>query len=272
MRSFFSNTVTSWPARASCCAAARPAGPEPTTATFLPVLCVGGCGATQPSAQALSMIACSIDLMPTGSSLMLSVHAASHGAGQMRPVNSGKLLVECSTVERVLPVAAVDQVVEVRNDVVDRAAVVAERNAAVHAARALDLGVVVGQCEDEFLVVLDALGDGLRSASSQALELHENRLTLPMWFSLSLYLAADFGARLDRLGAVRALAIASSARVARISPSASSPSSRRSRPSARLYSVGNTLTNLTARLVPVVEQLARARLPGALEVTLDQRP
>ena len=28
---------------------------------------------------------------------MLSVQAASHGAGQMRPVNSGKLLVECST-------------------------------------------------------------------------------------------------------------------------------------------------------------------------------
>ena len=43
------------------------------------------------------MIACSIDLMPTGSSLMLSVQAASHGAGQMRPVNSGKLLVESST-------------------------------------------------------------------------------------------------------------------------------------------------------------------------------
>ena len=32
-----SKTVTSWPARASCCAAARPAGPEPTTATRLPV-------------------------------------------------------------------------------------------------------------------------------------------------------------------------------------------------------------------------------------------
>jgi hypothetical protein len=43
------------------------------------------------------MIACSIDLMPTGSSLTFSTHAASQGAGQMRPVNSGKLLVECST-------------------------------------------------------------------------------------------------------------------------------------------------------------------------------
>ena len=39
------------------------------------------------------MIACSIDLMPTASSLTLSVQAASQGAGQTRPVNSGKLLV-----------------------------------------------------------------------------------------------------------------------------------------------------------------------------------
>ena len=42
------------------------------------------------------MIACSIDLMPTASLLMRSVHASSQGAGQMRPVNSGKVLVECS--------------------------------------------------------------------------------------------------------------------------------------------------------------------------------
>ena len=37
----------------------------------------------------------SIDLMVTGFSSMLSVHDASHGAGQTRPVTSGKLLVEC---------------------------------------------------------------------------------------------------------------------------------------------------------------------------------
>src|ERR1017187_6654512 len=42
MRSLFSNTVTSWPARASCCAAARPAGPLPTTATRLPLGATGG--------------------------------------------------------------------------------------------------------------------------------------------------------------------------------------------------------------------------------------
>ena len=96
MRSDFSNTIASCPARANCCAAAKPAGPEPTTATRLPVLCFGGCGITQPISQPLSMIACSIDLIPTASLLMLSVHAASQGAGQTRPVNSGKLFVECS--------------------------------------------------------------------------------------------------------------------------------------------------------------------------------
>jgi hypothetical protein len=39
------------------------------------------------------MIATSICLIVTGSSLMSSTQAASQGAGQMRPVNSGKLLV-----------------------------------------------------------------------------------------------------------------------------------------------------------------------------------
>ena len=34
--------------------------------------------------------------MVTGSSLMPSTHAASHGAGHSRPVNSGKLFVACS--------------------------------------------------------------------------------------------------------------------------------------------------------------------------------
>ncbi len=66
-------------------------------ATRLPLAVAGGCGTTHPSSQPLSMILCSIDLMPTGASSRLSVHAASHGAGHTRPVNSGKLLVLCRT-------------------------------------------------------------------------------------------------------------------------------------------------------------------------------
>src|SRR6202142_3001214 len=71
-----------------------PAGPEPTTATFLPVRAAGSSG-FKPCAMARSAMAHSIDLMVTGFSSMLSVHDASHGAGQTRPVTSGKLLVEC---------------------------------------------------------------------------------------------------------------------------------------------------------------------------------
>ena len=41
------------------------------------------------------MIATSICLIVTGSSLMPSTHEASQGAGQSVPVNSGKLLVAC---------------------------------------------------------------------------------------------------------------------------------------------------------------------------------
>src|SRR6201989_3142548 len=70
-----------------------PAGPEPTIATFLPVLTPGGSGFTQPSPKARSAIAHSMVLIVTGWSSRLSVHEASHGAGQMRPVTSGKLLV-----------------------------------------------------------------------------------------------------------------------------------------------------------------------------------
>ena len=95
-RSSRSKTVTAWPARVSCCAAASPAGPDPTTATALPVRAVGGWPASSPSANACSTIASSTCLIVTGSVFRASTQAASHGAGQIHPVNSGKLLVACS--------------------------------------------------------------------------------------------------------------------------------------------------------------------------------
>ena len=91
-----SKTVTACPALVSCWAAASPAGPEPTTATVRPDKAAGGSGTTQPDANARSMISTSTCLIVTGSALIPSTQAASHGAGQSRPVNSGKLLVACS--------------------------------------------------------------------------------------------------------------------------------------------------------------------------------
>jgi len=64
-------------------------------ATRFPVRVFGGSGRIQPSLNACSMTVFSICLMVTGGSLMPSTHDASQGAGQMRPVNSGKLLVAC---------------------------------------------------------------------------------------------------------------------------------------------------------------------------------
>ena len=88
-----SNTVTRWPARLSWSAADSPAGPEPMTATRLPVRVSGGVGVIQPSSHARSAISCSMVLIVTGSPLSPTVHEPSHGAGQTRPVNSGKLFV-----------------------------------------------------------------------------------------------------------------------------------------------------------------------------------
>ena len=59
-------------------------------------LASGGCGVTQPSSKARSMISTSTRLIVTGSELIPSTQAASHGAGHSLPVNSGKLLVACS--------------------------------------------------------------------------------------------------------------------------------------------------------------------------------
>jgi hypothetical protein len=96
IRNPVTQTATWCPARFNCWAAARPEGPEPTIATRFPVRASGGWGRIQPSRKACSMMAFSICLMVTGGSMIPRTQEASHGAGQIRPVNSGKLLVTCS--------------------------------------------------------------------------------------------------------------------------------------------------------------------------------
>ena len=206
---------------------------------------------------------------------MLSVHAASHGAGQMRPVNSGKLLVESSTAKARLPVGAIDQVVEVGNDVVDRAAAVAERRAAVHAARALHLGLVFLQREDELAVVLDPLGHRL-VVFLHALEVHEAG-DVAHFPALLLAVAAAryFGATILMTfaglpdGARLGDRIVGSARGADLAE-------RRHRLQAdlgqrALVLVREHLDELRQRLAPVVEDLARAQAAGPLVVIGDER-
>ena len=83
-----------------------------------------------------------------------------------------KIIRAVQRVNRVLPVGTKHHVVEVGDDVVDRAAAVAKRRATVHAASGLLAGVRVIQANDEFLVVLQALVHGL-VALFDALEIHK---------------------------------------------------------------------------------------------------
>jgi len=55
----------------------------------------------------------------------------------------------------------VDQIVKVGNDVIDRAAVMAVGDTAIHTSRTLLARLVVGQGNDKFLEIVDAFPDGL---------------------------------------------------------------------------------------------------------------
>ena len=123
------------------------------------------------------MIAFSICLIVTASpSRISSTHAASHGAGHRRPVNSGKLLVACSCAIASCEAVAVDEVVPVGDQVAERAAVVAEGHAAVHAAGALLAQLRHRPREQELAVVVRALarvplGDAVALDLQEAAEL-----------------------------------------------------------------------------------------------------
>ncbi len=94
------------------------------------------------------------------------------GCGANAAGELGEVVGAVQGVEGGLPVATVHQIVEVWNDVIDRAAVVAERCAAVHAARRLFVGLGIVQTDHELFVVFQALGNGL-VALFDALVFHE---------------------------------------------------------------------------------------------------
>ena len=56
-----------------------------------------------------------------------------------------------------LPVTLVDQAIPVRNDVIDRATLVAKGDATVHAACTLLAQVAIVQCENKLIVMLDTV-------------------------------------------------------------------------------------------------------------------
>src|SRR5262249_60030794 len=77
----------------------------------------------------------------------------------------GEIVSGVEVARSLLPVAAIDEVVPVRDLIVDRTAGVAVGNAAIHAARRLFLVLLLRQRAHEFAPMLDALLDRLLVAA-----------------------------------------------------------------------------------------------------------
>ena len=130
----------------SWAAAARPAGPEPMTATFLPVRTLGG-SRHHPALLPALFDDRVLDVLDRDRRVVDAEHA---GAFARRGTDAagelGEVVGLVQPLERLAPEAAVDQVVPLGDQVVDRAARghaadqlagVAEGHAAIHAAGAL---------------------------------------------------------------------------------------------------------------------------------------
>src|SRR5262249_9952962 len=82
------------------------------------------------------------------------------GRGTAAAGELGEVVGRVQTVDRLAPAAAVHEVVPVGDDVPERAALVAEGDATVHAARALALQHIFGRALLELAPVLEAVRDG----------------------------------------------------------------------------------------------------------------
>ena len=157
MRSAFSNSVTEWPARASCWAQASAGRAGADDGDALAGL-VRGHQRLDPALFPAAIDDRAFDRLD-GHRVVVDVQRArrlagrgADAAGELR-----EIVGRVQDLERVLPAVAADQIVPVGDEVVDRAAVVTERNAAIHAARALPRDLGRRQRQHEFLVVLEAL-------------------------------------------------------------------------------------------------------------------
>ena len=159
MRSSRSNTVTVWPARFNKSAAAKPAGPDPTIATFFPVRRAGGDATIQPSSESpihdrdfdlLDRDRIRVDSQNTGALAGRRTQAA----GEL-----GKVVRRMQALNGFPPVIPIDQIIPIGNDVAERATLMAKRNATVHAALCLLSKLLFWKISIDFLPVPKPLGN-----------------------------------------------------------------------------------------------------------------
>ncbi len=145
MRSARSKTTTRCPARVSCCAAARPAGPDPDHRDALPsekrwrlrldpALCPGAVDDLD------------LDLLDGDRIAVDAEHARGFARRRAQPARElGEVVRRVQPLDRLAPAVAVHEVVPVRDEVAEGAAVVAEGDAAVHAATGLVPQLLFGE-------------------------------------------------------------------------------------------------------------------------------
>src|SRR5581483_4337294 len=145
-----SKITTRWPARLSWTAAAIPAGPEPITATHRPGL--------DPALLKGPLDDRQLDLLDHHRVVVDLEHAGR--LARRRTGEAGELREVVGVVEALVglpPPALVDEVVPLRDQIPERAAVVAEGDAAAHAALRLLRHLGRRQQREHLVVVVDAL-------------------------------------------------------------------------------------------------------------------
>ena len=165
-RSARSKTVTLWPALLSWAAAESPAGPEPTTATFLPVR-TGRRRRNDPPLFKAAFNDADLDVLDRNGRIDAGQRAGTFAGGRAdTPGELRKVVGLVQPVQRLTPEVAINQVIPLRDQVVDRTAAghaadqhaaVAERDAAIHAAGALGAQIFVRHMQMELVPVVYTL-------------------------------------------------------------------------------------------------------------------
>ena len=156
-----------------------PAGPEPITATACPVS-VPGRLRRDPALLPRAVDDRELDLFDRDRVVLADLeHARRFARRGAEPAGElGEVVGRVQLGDRGRPALAVDEVVPIGDQVAERAAVVAEGHAAVHAARALLAQLLVGRAMQELAVVVRAL-DRVPVGDPVALDLQEARRACP---------------------------------------------------------------------------------------------
>ncbi len=156
MRSARSSTTTSWPARVSCWADGQPGRTRTDHDDAF-----AGLDARQlrldPALVPRPVDDLHLDLLDGHRVGVDAEHACCLARRRAQPAGElGEVVGGMQAIDRVSPVLAIDQVVPVRDQVAERAAVVAERDTAIHATSGLDLHLVEREVVVDLLPITES--------------------------------------------------------------------------------------------------------------------